>query len=200
MTTETARPHERTGSRRDALPARLGATVPIVGGIVFVTSYATELGEAWRWPLTIAIVVLALIALYFLWVRPSNLGPMTPPPNASFAKEQARMGITYTVSVVAMIVGISLLTQLAEANGMGHLRPSIIAALVGLHFFPFAWAFRVRMIAGLAVVVSALGIIGVVGGIVAGAPWAAVFAVIAGFAQVTVVALWAAGKLWLNRG
>ncbi|GAA4388345.1 hypothetical protein AB0I45_06360 [Brevibacterium sp. NPDC049920] len=97
--------------------------------------------------------------------------------------------------IVLMAVGVNLAGGAARDVGMEHLQPAINATFVGFHFIPYAWAFVTRMILWLGVCVGSIGVLGVLAGILAGPPWAAVGAIVAGLVQVTIVLVWATGRL-----
>lgn len=97
--------------------------------------------------------------------------------------------------IVLMAVGVNLAGGAARDAGMEHLQPAITATFVGFHFIPYAWAFVTRMILWLGVCVGSIGVLGVVAGMLAGPPWAAVAASVAGLVQVTIVLVWATGRL-----
>jgi len=70
----------------------------------------------------------------------------------------------------------------------------LIAAIVGLHFIPFAWAFGERMFYWLGSLVAALGAIGLLAGVM-GVPRAAdAMAVTAGLAMQVIILLYARGR------
>lgn len=164
-------------------PRRTGSMVAVVGGIVFVAANSGALPAPWPVVLIALAAVIAAAIVYRFFIRPASLGAPRRPHRFAW-------GI-YLASVVAMIGAIALGRSAAGAAGAEHLNPSIIAFCVGAHFLPFAWAFRERMIVGLAIAVASLGALGVAAGIVLGPPWASLFAVAAGFAQLLIIAVWA---------
>jgi len=96
-------------------------------------------------------LVLALAALSAHYVWPVPLGPLTRPRPLALA--------TYGACVVGELALISLGSWALTAAGEGDLRPALIAAVVGLHFIPFAWVFSERMfywLGGLVLVLGAL--------------------------------------------
>ena len=101
----------------------------------------------------------------------------------------------WLAGIVFMIVGVRIAGGAADAAGMEFLRPAINAAFVGAHFIPYAWAFSTRMIIPLGIGVALIGVLGVVAGIVAGPPWPAAAAIVAGFVQMSIVLVWASGRI-----
>lgn len=168
--------------RHPADPRRIGATIPVIGGIVFVASNGEAVGSPWRWVLLALIVALAAVALWGLHVRRTPLGRPAQLGTSSW--------FAYLGSVAFMLVGINLASQWAASLGHEAVRPAIIATFVGLHFLPFAWAFKVPMIALLGVVVAALGGLGVLLGITVDHSMAVWLTIVAGFAQIAVIVAW----------
>lgn len=117
-------------------PRRWGSLVGLIGGMVFITSYASVLGpvaSTMAWAAGLALVAAALFAHY---VRPVSLGPFTRPHPLALA--------AYCGCVVGELALIAAGSGALTAAGHGGLRPALIAAVVGLHFVPFAWAFGLR--------------------------------------------------------
>ncbi len=92
-------------------------------------------------------------------------------------------------SVVGMLLAISL-GRLALV-GLGHedLQPALVVLAVGLHFVPFARAFRAPLFGTLGWVVATLGALGLVGGAVVGAVAPRAAAVVAGLVMLGLVGL-----------
>ena len=168
-------------------PRRLGSSIAVVGGVVFVAANAPVLGAPVRWLLLLAAVALAAWLVWRLFLRPRSLG--TPQVPHRFA------GLIYLISVVAMLALIAAGGAWLRASGHEAAQPSLIALVVGLHFVPFAMAFREPMLIQLGTAVAAMGAVGLVLGILLGDPWGAGAAVAAGFVQLGVVAAWAQGLL-----
>lgn len=180
---EAQRERMRRGEH-PADPRRLGSTVAVIGGVVFAWSYGDGVVDP---TLLLVLRVLATAAaVYCLWrmyLRPVALG--MPPQPHRFA------WLIYLGSVVAMLVAIALGRWLLASNGLEHAAPAWIAACVGLHFLPFAWAFRERMLTLLGWAVGLTGLAGVALAIALGAPWGDLGAIVAGLVQLGVVAAWA---------
>ena len=66
----------------------------------------------------------------------------------------------YCGCVLGELALISLGSRALVAAGYSQLRPALIAAVVGLHFIPFAWAFAERMFLHLGGVVALIGVTG----------------------------------------
>lgn len=122
---------------RFADPRRTGALIGLVGGCVFVFSYAGGLGEPITLVAYISVVVLVLASLWYLFVQTRWIGPFLP-------AKAWQIGV-YLLCVVAEFVLIAAGTRWLIAIDRAELRPALIALVVGMHFVPFAWAFRERM-------------------------------------------------------
>ncbi|WP_432548558.1 hypothetical protein [Kineococcus sp. SYSU DK004] len=183
-----ARRHGRAAGEPPLLvdPRRWGSLIGLAGGAVFVGSYSAALGPvvaAVAGTATVAGVVAALIAHY---VRPVPLGPLARPSPLALA--------VYGGCVVGELVLIAAGSRALDAAGRGELRPALIALAVGLHFVPFAWAFRERMFLHLGGVVAALGALGLAAGAL-GVPRAAdAVAVLAGLVMIAFVLSYARGR------
>ena len=167
-------------------PRRWGSLVGLAGGVVFVASYSSGLGaaaSALAWALALAGVVTALVGHY---VRPVALGPLARPSPVAL--------LAYLACVAGELALIAVGSRALEAAGRGDLRPALIAAVVGLHFVPFAAVFRERMFVHLGVAVAALGAAGLVAGALGVARAADAGAVVAGVVMVAVVAAYALGR------
>lgn len=167
-------------------PRRWGSLIGLVGGMVFIASYASVLGpvvSTTAWAAGLALVAVALFAHY---VRPVSLGPLARPRPLALA--------TYCGCVVGELALIAAGSRALTAAGHSELRPALIAAVVGLHFVPFAWAFRERMFLYLGGAVAVIGATGLLAGAL-GVPHAAdALAVLAGLVMLTVITLYARGR------
>ena len=170
---------------RFADPRRIGALVGLVGAIVFVWSSSPELGPTVSTTVRVAVVVLVVAALVLLLVLPRWLGRFEVPSGAAIG--------VYVACVVGELVLIRVGSAALGDHGHASARPALIAAVVGLHFVPFAWAFRERMFSWLGGALLLLGVAGL-GGELAGledsAPWAAVSS---GLVMAALVTAYAAG-------
>ncbi|MEO7587375.1 MAG: hypothetical protein ABIS84_05045 [Arachnia sp.] len=167
-------------------PRRWGSLIGLIGGMVFITGYSASLGQI------VSIVALTTglglvgAALFAHYIRPVALGPLARPSKVAL--------LTYVACVVAELALISLGSRALTASGHDDLRPALIAAVVGLHFIPFALAFGERMFYWLGSLVAALGVTGLTAGAL-GVPHAAdAMAVIAGLAMQVIILLYARGR------
>lgn len=167
-------------------PRRWGSLIGVVGGLVFIGSYSLALGTAASVSAWTVGILLALAAVFAHYVRPVALGPLTRPSPVALA--------IYGACVVGELVLIKLGTRLLTSSGNGDLRPALIAAVVGLHFLPFAWAFNESMFFWLGGLVLALGAAGLTGGAAGVTHAAEAGAVLAGLALLIVITLYARGR------
>lgn len=166
-------------------PRRLGALIAVVGGVVFGFANGDgELPAGLLVALRAAIALLAVACVVLLFLRRRPMGPPAMPRRLA--------GLVYAASVVAMLGAIALGRAALDALGAAHAGPAWIAVCVGLHFLPFAWAFRERMLVRLGLAVAAVGAAGTVAGVLAGQPWGSAAAIAAGVVQLVTVAVWAA--------
>lgn len=126
--------------------------IGLVGACVFVFSYTDGWGDPVAVAARVATSTLVAATLVLLYVRPRPLGPFVPPGRGRIA--------VYLLCVVAELALIALGSRWLETQGAPFLRPALIAAVVGLHFLPFGWAFAERMFLVLG---SALLVCGVAG-------------------------------------
>ena len=118
-------------------PRRCGSLIGLIGGLVFIGNYSSAFGAAVSAAAWTTGVVLALAALSAHFVWPVALGPMARPSRLALA--------TYLACVAGELALINLESRALTAAGDGELPPALIAAVVGLHFIPFAWTFHERM-------------------------------------------------------
>ena len=139
---------------RFADPRRVGALGGLIGACVFVFSYADGFGVPFIDVAKISVVVIVLGTLWSLFVRPQWLGEfISPKPSA--------IGV-YLLCVVGGFGLIRAGTEWLTVIGRAELRPAVIALIVGLHFVPFAWAFRERMfyvLGGALIILGGLGLL-----------------------------------------
>ena len=137
---------------RFADPRRVGTLAGLIGACVFVFSYAEGFGVPFIFVAKISVVVVVLGTLWFLFVRAQWLGEfLSPKPWA--------IGV-YLLCVVGELGLIRVGTEWLMVIGRAELRPAVIALIVGLHFVPFAWAFRERMFYVLGCALIILGGLG----------------------------------------
>ena len=167
-------------------PRRWGSLVGLVGAVVFIGSCSPALGavaSVAAWAVGLAGVAAALFAHY---VRPVSLGALARPHPLALA--------AYVGCVVGELALIAAGSRALVAAGRDDLRPALIAAVVGLHLLPFAWAFGERMFLRLGGAVAALGAAGLLAGAL-GVPRAAdAAAVVAGLVMIAIIALYARGR------
>ncbi len=167
-------------------PRRWGSLIGLIGGLVFIGSYSSVLGVAVSTVAWTAGVVLVLAALSAHFVWPVALGPMARPSGFALA--------TYGACVAGELAIINLGSRALTAAGAGELRPALIAAVVGLHFIPFAWAFKERMFFWLGGLVCGLGVTGLLAGAVGVAHAAEALAVLSGLVMLVVITMYARGR------
>ena len=166
-------------------PRRWGSLIGLAGGMWFITSYSAALGHIFSIATLIAGVALVGAALFAHYIRPVALGPLSRPRTAAL--------LTYGACVVGELVLISLGSRALTASNHADLRPALIAAVVGLHFIPFAWAFGERMFYWLGSLVTALGATGLVAGAMGISHAADAMAVTAGLTMQVIIFLYARG-------
>lgn len=182
---EPQRRRMRAGSHH-ADPRRIGASIAIGGGLVFGFSYgAGAIAEPWLIALRTLAVALAALSVWRLFFAPVPLGAPSTPRRFAW--------LVYLGSVAAMLAAIAAGRALLAGIGAEHAAGSWIAMCVGLHFIPFAWAFRERMLARLGLTVAGVGVVGAVLALALGEPWGELGAIIAGVAQLATIAVWAVG-------
>ena len=167
-------------------PRRWGSLIGLAGGMVFVGSYATVLGPVASTVAWVAGLLLVVVALSAHYVRPVALGPLARPRPLALA--------TYGACVVGELALISVGSRALAAAGQGELRPALIAAAVGLHFLPFAWAFGEPMFCYLGGAVAVLGGAGLLAGSLGVEHAAEALTVVAGLAMLTIITLYALGR------
>lgn len=171
-------------------PRRWGSLIGVAGAMVFIASYSPVFGpvvSTVAWVAGLAGVAAVLFAHY---IRPVSLGPLARPRPLALA--------VYCGCVLGELALISVGSRALVAAGYSQLRPALIAAVVGLHFIPFAWAFQERMFLHLGGVVALIGVTGLGVGAL-GVPQAAhASAVAAGLAMLTILALYAQGRFAPN--
>ena len=179
---EAARERVRSGSSR-LDPRRIGALVGIAGGLVFVLSNLAWAPAPVGIALRVLAVALASATLVALFARPRALGA------------PAAVGIgawwVYMASVAGMLGLIALARLALTATGHEAAIPIAIAVAVGLHFLPFARAFRERHFVDLAIALVTIGAVGVVAAIAAGEPVGEASAVVAGIAMLALMLAYA---------
>ncbi|CAN5603174.1 hypothetical protein BH11ACT8_BH11ACT8_11930 [soil metagenome] len=158
----------------------IARTIGATFGLVFVLVNAGTVDTPWSWVLR-ALGVVAFAGV--MWRAWSHADVAVQPRPSALRVYWASVAL----EVVALIAG----TRLLAAHGHGEYGVAWVAFVVGFHFLPFAWAFRVPSFLGLGLVLMALGVLGAVLGL-AGAGDGAI-AVAAGVGSGFVLVAWAAG-------
>ncbi|MBC7677646.1 MAG: hypothetical protein H7233_01450 [Pseudorhodobacter sp.] len=150
--------------------------------MVFVGSYSTVLGPVASTMAWVAGLLLVIAALFAHYVRPVALGPLARPRPLALA--------TYGACVVGELALISVGSRALAAAGQAELRPALIAAVVGLHFLPLAWAFGEPMFYYLGGAVALLGGAGLLAGALGVEHSAEALTVVAGLVMLTIITLY----------
>jgi hypothetical protein len=166
-------------------PRRLGAAVGLVGAFVFVHAYAPLLGDQASRFAVVGGYLLITAALVRLLGLPRWLGTFVVPRTGAVA--------TYLACVVGELALLRIGSLWLTHAGREEARPALIAAVVGLHFIPFAWAFGEPMFTWLGATLLVLGAAGLTAELTAdvrAAPWAAVAS---GWAMALLLLAYASG-------
>ena len=137
---------------RFADPRRMGTLIGLLGACVFVFSYTPGLADLVSVVARLVVIGAVTSTLWFLFASPRFLGPFTPP-------RSRHIGI-YLLCVIMEFALIAFGTGRLTTLGKLELQPALIALVVGLHFIPFAWAFRERMFYTLGGTLTLLGGVG----------------------------------------
>ncbi|MDN4611793.1 DUF7010 family protein [Arthrobacter burdickii] len=130
----------------------MGTLIGLFGACVFVFSYTPGIAELLVVVSRTLVVGAVACTLWFLFASPRYLGPFTAPRGQ-------QIGI-YLLCVAMEFALIAFGTGRLTSMGKLELQPALIALVVGLHFIPFAWAFRERMFYSLGGVLAVLGGVG----------------------------------------
>lgn len=177
----------------DAVRSRpgTGLIIGIVFGLVFVIVNSGPLGSPASTVLRIAGVVVAAMLLFVLQARMrgrSGVG-MAREGGAGFTRGY---WIVVAIEVVALFGGLFLINGLL---GRGEFGVAWVAVVVGVHFFGLGAVWRAPSLHVLGGVLTALGVLGAVLGLVTGSPaWIAGVAGVGSGAALlagTAYALWA---------
>ncbi|MCU1633450.1 MAG: hypothetical protein JWM61_2102 [Micrococcaceae bacterium] len=125
-----------------------------MGACVFVFSYTPGFSDVPSTAARILVVACVGATLWFLFAAPRSLGLFVPPRGW-------RIGV-YILCVVMEFTLIAAGGRWLESVGELELRPALIALTVGLHFLPFAWAFKERMFYTLGGILAFLGGLGLI--------------------------------------
>lgn len=170
---------EVRGLHRASDPRVWGTIVGAIGASVFVLF--NRGGLVGPWP-DLAVIAWSMALIAYVWyVFLARRDFNEPAPVSRYA------GIIYLCSVVGMLALIRVGTTVLLEGGMAVLRPALIVLAVGLHFFPFAVAFRTPMFRVLGSVMVALGSVGLVAGWWWDSRMASASAVVSGVVMLVVV-------------
>ncbi len=170
---------------RFADPRRIGALVGLAGAVLFVFSYSPDLTGRVPTIARVLVVLLVIAALVLLFAFPRWLGRFLVPTTVAM--------VVYVACVVGELLLIRVGSMTLSDNGHDEARPALVAAVVGLHFLPFAWAFRERMFYWLGTALMALGLAGLGAELAELARSASMAAVLSGLVMAGLVTLYAAG-------
>lgn len=170
---------------RFADPRRIGALVGLGGAVVFVFAYSPDLASDVTTLARVVVVLLVVAALLLLFVFPRWLGRFLVPTRVAV--------VVYAVCVLGEVLLLRLGSSALADNGHESARPALIATVVGLHFLPFAWAFRERMFYWLGTALMALGLAGLGAELTGFDTSAATSAVLSGLVMAGLVTLYAGG-------
>jgi hypothetical protein len=166
-------------------PRRLGALVGLAGAFVFVRASASALGGPASLVVTAGVCVVILAAVLRLFWRPRWLGTFHAPRTGQL--------LVYVACVVGELALIRLGSLRLAADGHADARPALIAAVVGLHFLPFGWAFGERMFFLLGTALVVLGTAGLAGELAVDVDAAPTAAVSAGLVMAVLILGYAQG-------
>ncbi|WP_374929470.1 hypothetical protein [Kytococcus sedentarius] len=159
---------------------RIGCTIGLIGGAVFVLVNRSPLPSAWSITALVAWVLLACAAVWAVWIRrrPDGETLETPAPRA---------GAIYGFACLGMVLLIALGSRLLNAMDQATAVPSLVAMAVGLHFLPFSHAFRAPFFLRLGTVLAVIGAAGIVADFTLGSPAGAAAAVLAGLCMTALI-------------
>lgn len=163
-------------------PRRIGSVIALIGSLVFVFSYSDGVSVYFAWITKLLVMILALTAAFFLFVRRRWLGPFQPPSKGGI--------VIYLICVSGELGLIAAGTTMLISHDLTELRPALIAMVVGIHFIPFAWAFNERMFYLLGGTLTAIGIVGLLS---SQGTWALVAASTSGLFMASVIIAYALG-------
>jgi hypothetical protein len=124
----------------------------LFGAYVFVFSYTPGFADLLPAVARTLVIGAVTLTVWFLFASPRYLGPFTAPRG-----QQIGM---YLLCVIMEFALIAFGTGWLTSRGTLELQPALIALVVGLHFIPFAWAFKERMFYTLGGILAGLGGLG----------------------------------------
>ncbi|MGH8183567.1 MAG: DUF7010 family protein [Rhodanobacteraceae bacterium] len=126
----------------------------------------TRAPQAWFWvyALTVAAISTVLLAAGIAVIR---RGSRLPRETSNAIRRRIRRN--YIMTVVAEIVALNIAANLLITHHMMSYLPAAFAVIVGLHFFPLAWIFRMRHYHATAALMTLAGTLAILA-LVDGAP------------------------------
>lgn len=170
----------RLGHARVVNSALVARLVGACFGLVFVLVNTSAVPTPWSWVLRALGLAGAVVVLLRL----------RSPTRASVLEPRTSAIRVYWTSVLVEAVALVAGTRLLAASGHGQYGVAWVAFVVGVHFLPFAWAFRLPAFLPLGVALMILAAAGAALGLLgAGEAWvAAVAGVGAGLALLVFAA------------
>ncbi|WP_084696605.1 hypothetical protein [Phycicoccus jejuensis] len=175
----TDRPHR--GIQHLLHPQVLGVIIGGSGASAFVHVNKDLLPGSWPTVAVLAWAAAVFVCAWAVLLRPRRLRDVGPPrPGA---------GLVYSASVLGMLAGFAIGRFVLDAAGRPELMPAVVVVAVGLHFVPFARAFGAPVFGTLGWSLAAIGVVGVLLGLVAGTVPVAAAAVVTGVVMLLLMAL-----------
>lgn len=162
-------------------PSVSGSIIGAIGASTFVLANHGNLPDPWSMMAVATWVPVLLVwaGTTLLWRRPRPVSPA--PRRGAWA--------IYCGSVLGMLVlmsaGSAILRALEETSS----QPALIALAVGLHFLPFAYAFRSRAFLAIGGIVATIGALGIAGEMLRGREASSSAAVLAGLTMLTIMTI-----------
>lgn len=113
--------------------------------------------------------------------------------------DRERVLSVYCSCVLVELAVIAVGSRILTATRQSELRSALIAAVVGLHFIPQAWAFQERMFCYLGGAVAVLGAAGLTAGALGVSRAADALAVVAGLVMIVIINIYARGRFVRRR-
>ena len=146
-----------TDNRRRLSGLMIGSLVALSMGTVFVVVNSAELPSPWRLVIRVAAVLVA-VTLLALVIRAERAGASSEEGDIQgFADRRYWYAVLF--EVVALFGGLYVINGVLK-------KPEVavawVAVVVGLHFFPLAWAWRMPLYYGVGGAMAVLGVAGFV--------------------------------------
>ncbi|GAA4603504.1 hypothetical protein BJY16_004641 [Actinoplanes octamycinicus] len=146
-----------TDDRRRLSGLMIGSLVALSMGTVFVVVNSAALPSPWRLVIRVAAVLVA-VTLLALVIRAERAGaPSEEGDIQGFADRRYWYAVLF--EVVALFGGLYVINGVLK-------KPEVavawVAVVVGLHFFPLAWAWRMPLYYGVGGAMAVLGVAGFV--------------------------------------